>query len=299
MTAQSFSSQVVGLTSSPVTRRWNRDTALLYAVGVGCGPDDGLAYGAERCSGLRFQAIPTLGVVLSSPIPMFDGTAPLAMWDSIGAIDWTNVVHGEQELVMHRPLPVAGEIVSTTTVTGLYDKVKGTVITLETTSVDCTDSGMLFTTRTSLYVRGAGGWGGDRGPSVLPPAAPDRRPEHLVRYQTAPNQALVYRLSGDRNPLHCDPTVASAAGFPRPILHGLCTYGFAARALLRCLCDDDAEQFVSMSGRFSAPVYPGQELSVSIWKTKGGRDPEAGFRVAAEGGMTVIDCGRFTYKRSQ
>lgn len=290
MTALTFSSEAVGLADGPVTRKWDRDTALLYAVGVGCDPDDGLAYGAEGCAGLRLQAIPTFGIVLSSPIPMFDGMAPLGLWDSIGPIDWTKVVHGEQEIVMHRPLPLAGEIESTTTVTGLYDKGKGTVIELQTESVDTADSEVLFTARTSLYVRDAGGWGGDRGPRVSVPPAPDRAPEHLVRYRTAPNQALIYRLSGDRNPLHCDPTVAAAAGFRRPILHGLCTYGFAARALLRCLCGDDAERFGSISGRFSAPVYPGDELSVSIWEADIG---EAQFQVMRGDGTIAIDGGTF------
>lgn len=295
MTVRTFSSDAVGLIGGPVTRKWDRDTALLYAVGVGCDPDDGSAYGAEGCAGLRFQAIPTLGIVLSSQIPMFDGLAPLSLWDSIGPIDWTNVIHGEQELVMHRPLPVMGEFASTTTVAGLYDKGKGTVIELKTESLDTTDGEMLFTARTSIYVRGVGGWGGDRGPSASVPAAPDRAPEHLVRYRTAPNQAFIYRLSGDRNSLHCDPTVAAAAGFERPILHGLCTYGFAARALLRCLCGEDAEHFVSISGRFSATVYPGEELSVSIWDSGSG---EASFQVGRNDGTTVIAGGTFTYKSS-
>lgn len=293
MTALPFSSAVVGLTGHPVHRKWDMDTTLIYAVGVGCDPDDGLAYAAEGCAGLSLQAIPTLGIVLSSPIPMFDGQTPLDLWERIGAVDWNNVVHGEQELLMHRPLPVAGELISTTTVTGLYDKGKGTVIALRTDSVDAVDRRTLLTARTSIYVRGTGGWGGDRGPSVTVPAAPDRVPEHLVRYRTAPNQALIYRLSGDRNPLHCDPSVATAAGFERPILHGLCTYGFAARALLRCLCEDDAERFESISGRFSAPVYPGEELLVSIWEAGSG---EASYRVRREDGTTVIDGGTFTYK---
>ncbi|GAC1305773.1 MAG: 3-hydroxyacyl-thioester dehydratase HtdY [Acidimicrobiales bacterium] len=281
----------VGLASEPVHRRWTGDEALLYAVGVGAGSTGELAYTTELNVGTVQQPIPTLAIVLSSPMPMFDGEPPLELWDQIGELDWTNVVHGEQELEVHRPLPVAGELASTTTVTGVYDKVKGAVVALETDAREAETGGRLFTARTSIYVRGAGGWGGDRGPAS-PAEVPQGHPDHVVRYHTADNQALIYRLSGDRNPLHCDPTVARSAGFDRPILHGLCTYGFSARALLTSLCDHDASRFVSMSGRFSAPVYPGDELSVAVWRSG---PASAMFRTTGADGVTVIDAGRFTF----
>ena len=282
----------VGFASKPVHRSWTSDQALLYAVGIGAGSAGELAYTTELSAGIAQQPIPTLAIVLSSPMPMFDGKPPLELWDRIGELDWTNVVHGEQELEVHRPLPVAGELVSTTTVTGVYDKVKGAVVALETHAQEAVTGEPLFAARTSIYVRGAGGWGGDRGPSAVAAEVPQGDPDHVVRYRSADNQALIYRLSGDRNPLHCDPTVARSAGFDRPILHGLCTYGFSARALLATLCDHDASRFVRMSGRFSAPVYPGDELSVAVWRSG---PASAMFRTTGADGVTVIDAGKFEH----
>lgn len=292
MTQGPFNPDALGLTSRPIHRRWDRDTALLYAVGVGCEPDDGLTYAVENCQTVPQQAIPTLAIVLSSPLPMFDDRPTLELWDDIGSIDWTNVVHGEQSLQMYRPLPIEGEAVSTATVTGVYDKGKGTVVVLDTDTDDAAGGGRLFKTRTSIYVRGAGGWGGERGPRTSPAPLQDSAPDYLAHMSTARNQALVYRLSGDRNPLHADPAVAAAAGFDRPILHGLCTYGFTARALLSHLCENDASRFLSMGGRFSSPVYPGDELTVSIWRAGIGR---AQFDVTRDG-ASVIEAGTFEFQ---
>jgi acyl dehydratase len=148
--------------------------------------------------------------------------------------------------------------------------------------------GPLFTTRSSVFIRGEGGWGGDRGPSGPANVPPDRAPDHQVTYQTTPDQALVYRLSGDRNPLHSDPSFAAMGGFDRPILHGLCTYGFTGRALLHCLAGSEASRFQHIEGRFSAPVLPGDALTVSIWNIGEG---EAVFTTATQDGTVVIDQG--------
>jgi acyl dehydratase len=141
-----------------------------------------------------------------------------------------------------------------------------------------------------MFIRGAGGWGGERGPSARS-APPERAPDDTVAYTTRPDQALLYRLNGDRNPLHSDPSFAARGGFDTPILHGLCTYGFTGRALLHTLCGSDPARFVSMSGRFSQPVLPGQTLTVSIWRTGPGR---AAFLTASDTG-TVIDGGELAY----
>jgi hypothetical protein len=140
-------------------------------------------------------------------------------------------------------------------IAAIYDKGKGkgAVIVTETESVDALSGDLLFRTRSAAYVRGAGGFGGDRGPSGSVYELPARKPDHEVHYKTLPEQALLYRLSGDRNPLHSDPEFARAAGFPRPILHGLCTYGFAGRALLHTVCGSDPARFKAMEGRFPSP----------------------------------------------
>ena len=145
----------------------------------------------------------------------------------------------------------------------------------------------------SAFIRGEGGWGGDRGPSGPRNVPPERDPDHVVSYATRTDQALLYRLNGDRNPLHSDPKFAARAGFPKPILHGLCTYGFTGRALLQTLCGSDPSRFKSMDARFTSSVYPGDELTISMWVTG---DGEAVFQTRRPGDAVVIDNGlcRFT-----
>jgi acyl dehydratase len=181
---------------------------------------------------------------------------------------------------------------TTSRIPGIYDKGKGGVIATESTSVDAVTGEPRFTTRSSVYIRGAGNFGGERGPSGPRNVPPDRAPDLEISYRTSPDQALVYRLSGDRNPLHSDPEFAKLAGFDRCILHGLCTYGFTGRALLHGLCDGDPARFRSMEARFSSPVFPGDELTVSMWHTA---DGEALFTTRTQNGQTVITEGRATY----
>jgi acyl dehydratase len=150
----------------------------------------------------------------------------------------------------------------------------------------------MVTTRASTFIRGEGGFGGDRG-TGQPWELPDRAPDHKVVQQTRPEQALLYRLCGDRNPLHADPAFAARGGFSRPILHGLCTYGFTGRALLQELCGSDPARFTSMSGRFSRPVLPGESLVISIWVAGNG---SAQFQTAKEDGTVVIDRGVIEFK---
>ncbi len=281
--------EAVGAVSEPVRRRWSADEALLYAVGVGSGPQDGLAFAAENCSGIEQQALPTFAVVLSSPLPMFDGKPALTLWEAVGDISWKDVVHGEQELELFAPLGVAGEVISTTEVTSIWDKGSGAVVVLETTSVDAGSGEPAFRARTSVFVRGAGGWGGDRGPSSGPSLIPPRSPDRVLEMPTSENQALIYRLSGDRNPLHCDPALARLAGFPRPILHGLCTFGFSARALIGGYCANDASLVKRITGRFSAPVFPGDLLRVEMWDD----DARVLYRTLRGDGEVVVDRGEF------
>jgi acyl dehydratase len=269
----------VGAKSQPGDNSWTSKDALLYALGVGGGVDD-LPYTTENTHGVAQQVLPTMGVVLGVPGP--------GAWDALGEINWTMLVHGEQAIELHSPIPVEGTVRSVTTVAGVYDKGSGAVVATETESIDVATGKPLFTTRSAAFIRGEGGWGGDRGPTGPRATAPERAPDHETKYQTSPDQALVYRLSGDRNPLHSDPSFAAAAGFDRPILHGLCTYGFTGRALLGALCGGEAARFRSMEARFTSPVFPGDELTIAIWRTG---DGEAVFQTRRPGGTVVIDNG--------
>lgn len=280
----------VGRTSQPYERSWTSPDALLYALGVGAGQQDPLReleFTTENSDGTPQRVLPTFGIVLVQAGSTRDRV-------SIGDFDPAMLVHAEQAITLHRPLPVEGAIRVTTTVTGIYDKGKGALVVTESAGVSPFTGEPLVTTRSSAFIRGEGGFGGERGPAA-DWAEPARAPDHKVTYPTRTDQALLYRLSGDRNPLHSDPAFAARAGFPRPILHGLCTYGVTGRALLHALCGSDPERFGSMSGRFSRPVYPGDELTVSIWVTGEG---EALFQTRTGDGTVVIDHGRVGYRSS-
>ncbi len=272
----------VGTEAGPVERSWTSKDALLYAVGVGAGSAE-LPFTTENSAGVDQEVLPSFAVIVGAGAPALG---------KVGKIDFTQLVHGEQAFELAGPIPVEGSVKSTSRITGIYDKGKGAVIATESTSVDAKTGEPRFTTRSSVYIRGAGGFGGERGPSGARNVAPDREPDHRVSYLTSPDQALTYRLSGDRNPLHSDPEFAKLAGFDRPILHGLCTYGFTGRALLHSLCGGKPERFRSMEGRFSAPVFPGDELTVNMWDDGAGA---AIFTTTSHTGATVIDSGRVTF----
>jgi len=275
----------VGTKTKPGRRSWDSKDALLYALGVGCGVND-LAFVTENSEGVEQQVLPTMGVVLGTP-----GSSP---FENVGEINWTMLLHGEQSIELHRPIPVSGTVESVAEIVGIYDKGSAAVIVMETESKDAESGEPMWTTRSASFIRGSGGFGGDRGPSGKRNVAPERKPDREVTYTTRDDQALIYRLSGDRNPLHSDPKFAAAAGFDRPILHGLCTYGFTGRALLSALCEDDPGRFKKMEARFSASVYPGDDLTIRIWETG---DGQAVFQTVRAGDEVVIDGGGFTYAR--
>jgi acyl dehydratase len=201
---------LVGLTSQPLTVAWTPDDAIRYALGIGLGPGD-LRFTTENSEGVVLQTVPTFGLVLGD----YGATVMSAM-----GVDAAAVVHGAEEFTVHNPIPVQGELTTTTTLTGIFDKGSGALATMRTTARDSGDGRPLFTKVTSAFIRGHGGWGGDRGPSTHR-EPPGRRADHVVTRATTESQALLYRLSGDRNPLHSDPSFARRAGFDRPILHGL------------------------------------------------------------------------------
>jgi acyl dehydratase len=268
---------VVGFTSKPLEVTWTPDDAILYALGVGLGTDD-LQFTTENSEGREIRALPTLALVLGD----YGAEAQARL-----AADPANVVHGAERLTMHAPLPATGTLTTVTTLTALFDKGSGAVAQFETTA-HLKDSNMpLFTKLTSAYIKGAGGWGGERGPSNRW-ERPKRPPTLEVEVPTSTSQALLYRLSGDRNPLHSDPQFAARAGFDRPILHGLCTFGISATQLLRGLCEMDPTSFRSIGGRFVSPVFPGETLRISAWEIS----PRfASFEVAVPGERVVIDSG--------
>jgi acyl dehydratase len=273
---------LVGVPGEPAERSWDSKDALLYAVGVGAGlgdPLQELEFTTENSEGIEQKVLPTYAVLIAQ------GRTS----GSLGDFDRAMVVHAEQAIELHRPLPVAGIVRTTSTVTGIYDKGSGALVVTENVAVDAASGEPLATTRSSAFIRGEGGFGGERGTDAAWDR-PDREPDHQVTYQTRPEQALVYRLSGDRNPLHVDPKFAARGGFDRPILHGLCTYGVTGRALLHVLCDSEPARFRSMSGRFSRPVWPGESLTISVWREDG--SDTALFQTTKDDGTVVIDRGR-------
>jgi len=274
----------VGATSEPTRQSWTSKDALLYAVGVGAGqePLEELQYTTENSADVEQKVLPTMAVVLGG------GGGAFA---KIGSFNPAMLVHGEQSIELHREIPVEGEIETVSTITGIYDKGKGAVVVSEATSTLVSDGQPLFSKTMSAFIRGEGGFGGDSGPA-LEWERPDGDPDESVTYTTRPEQALIYRLSGDRNPLHADPKFAAMGGFDKPILHGLCTYGFTGRGLLKALCDGDSSRFRSMYGRFSSPVIPGESLTVNVWRTGEG---QAVFQTQGGDGRVVLDKGTCTF----
>ena len=301
----SLDHSIVGLAGEPRERTWTSTDALLYAVGVGAGLGDPLSeleFTTENSEGITQQVLPTFGVLIAQARPA----------RRLGDFDPAMLVHAEQSFELHRPLPVAGTARTVSTVTGIYDKGSGALILSENAAVDAATGEPLVTARSGAFIRGEGGFGGERGASE-PWQRPDRPADHQVVLATRPEQALIYRLSGDRNPLHADPKFAARGGFSRPILHGLCTYGITGRALLHTLCGSDPARFASMAGRFTHPVYPGESLVVSMWLVEGGSRAEPGgsqggtggslggrrtalFQTATQDGQVVIDRGLMQFR---
>ncbi|HEY2549147.1 MAG TPA: MaoC/PaaZ C-terminal domain-containing protein [Streptosporangiaceae bacterium] len=283
---------LVGVPGEPHERSWTSADALLYAVGVGAGLGDPLReleFTTENSEGITQQVLPTYAVLISQARPQ----------RSLGDFDRALLVHAEQAFTLHRPLPVAGTVRTVATVTGIYDKRSGALVVTENVATDVRTGELLVTARSGTFIRGEGGFGGDGGQRDAW-QRPDRAPEAQVVLPTRPEQALIYRLSGDRNPLHADPKFAARGGFSRPILHGLCSYGVTGRALLHEICAGDPARFAAMSGRFTRPVYPGDTLTVSVWLDdaagEGGGTRSARFQTATQDGAVVIDRGEMQYR---
>jgi acyl dehydratase len=270
---------VLGRESGPAEVSWSSTDALLYAIGVGAGQDDPLrelALTTESSTGVAQQILPTYAIVVAQRA---------RLRPRLGDYDPARLVHAEQRLELHRPLTVDGAARLTAVVTDIYDKGSGALARTATRAHDPETRQPLFTAVSSSFIRGEGGFGGQRGP-VSTWSPPDRDPDHALTVGTRPDQALLYRLSGDRNPLHSDPQFAARGGFKRPILHGLATYGITARVLLGAL-GLSADQLTMITGRFTKPVLPGAKLTVSIWS----EGTTHYFRTADEAGDVVLDHG--------
>ena len=258
-----------------------RDT-ILYALGVGLGADpcdeQQLRYVYEE----KLQALPTMAIILGYPGPWH------AHADT--GITRSHVVHGGQGFRILKPLPVEGEVTGKSRVTGVFDKGKdkGALLVTENTVRDAAGDTVCVLTSTT-FCRADGGFGGPDGPAGRPHPVPDAPPQHICDLPVLPQAALIYRLSGDYNPLHADPAYAKKAGFRMPILHGRCTFSIAGHAILRTLCGYDAARFIAMEGRFSSPVYPGETIRTELWRD--GNVVSFRSTVPARG-VTVLNNGR-------
>lgn len=253
-------SVALGAELDPVEFAWSSSDVQLYHLALGAG-----AYPTDPRE-LRYlidgtpQVLPTFSSVAAS----FHMTEPPRVSFPGIEIELSRVLHASEAVTVPGALPAGGSARATTRITDIWDKGKAAVILNETTVTD-PGGNVLWTTRRSIFARGEGGFGGERGPST-PVTAPDRAPDVEVDVPVLPQQALLYRMCGDRNPLHSDPGFAATAGFPRPILHGLCTYGMTCKALVDALLDGDAAAVGSYSARFAGVVFPGETMRVSAWR---------------------------------
>ncbi|WP_183250478.1 MaoC/PaaZ C-terminal domain-containing protein [Bradyrhizobium sp. cir1] len=277
--------------TEPRTFTYDEKDIMLYALGIGMGGDPmnerELPFVYEK----TLKVMPTVTTVLASARGQF--IRPAADQRSglrISELNLLMLVHGEQKVELHKPLPASGTITATSRTIGAYDKGKerGAVVVDETVWTD--EKGEKVATLTgSTFARGDGGFGGPSQGAPEPHVMPERKPDLSAQFDTRPDQALLYRLNGDFNPLHSDPEVAKQAGFPRPILHGLCTFGITCRAVLQEFCDYDPTRILSHQARFSAPVFPGDVITVDFWQNRNAISFEA--RVV-DRGATVIKNGK-------
>ena len=267
-----------------IEQKYTVKDTILYALGLGIGQnpmdEDQLRYTYE--AGLH--ALPTLAVVLGYP----------GFWlkQPGTGVDWTKILHGEQGLAIHRPLPPEGHVIGRTRINEIIDKGpgKGALVLTSRDIIDAKTQELLCSLTSTTFCRADGGFGGPEVRAAVPYAVPNTPPELNFDWQTAPGQALIYRLNGDFNPLHADPKIATTGGFPKPILHGLATYGIAGYAILRMFCGNDAARLKRLDVRFSSPVYPGELLRTESWRTGEG---QAAFRVlSVDRDLVVLNNGR-------
>lgn len=248
--------QAVGFEMPEVATSWSPDDVILYHLGLGAGNPPIDAGELEYCYEGGLKVLPSFGVIPAQPaLAGIMGVPGLAFNPAL-------LLHGEQDLELRSALPTAAEVVTTGRISEIYDKGKAAVAVVETETR--TKGEVLVVNRWSMFLRGEGGFGGDPGPKAED-ERPDRDPDRVAEFTTLPQQALLYRLSGDKNPLHADPAFAATAGFDRPILHGLCTFGIACRAVVDTMLGGDVTMVQRYRTRFSGVVFPGDTVVVSMW----------------------------------
>jgi acyl dehydratase len=251
---------LMALEIPPVEQAYDSKDCILYALGVGLGHDpmnaDELAFVYEK----NLKALPTMATVL--------GYAGFWIRDFDTGIDWVRIVNGEQGVTLHRPLAGHGTVVGRSRIVEVIDKGagKGALLLTKRTVTDKASGELIATITQTVFCRADGGFGGPPRTAPAPHPIPERAPDAVCDLGTRPEAALIYRLSGDLNPLHAEPAVAKAAGFPRPILHGLGTFGVAGHAVLKALCGYDPARLTAFAGRFSAPVFPGETIRTEMWR---------------------------------
>jgi acyl dehydratase len=254
------SDKLLALQIPPVEQVYGPKDCMLYALGLGLGQDplneDELAFVYEK----NLKVLPTFALV--------QGYSPYWLRNQDAGVTWTKVVHGEQGLTLHKPVAPQGIVIGQTRIVDAIDKGKGkgALVFSERKVTDKASGELLATLTQTTFCRADGGFGGPRREAPAPHPIPERTPDIVCDLPTRQEMALVYRLSGDVNPLHVDPDFAKAAGFARPILHGLATFGVAGHALLKSACGYAPERLTAMTGRFSAPVYPGETVRTEIWR---------------------------------
>jgi acyl dehydratase len=281
MSAVPISSEIVGIKIDTAPFEWTQKDVMLYALGVGAKPEGELDFVYE---GKGPKVLPTYAVV-----PAFPAMASIIAKVQVNP---AMILHGEQAITLHRPIPPNAKSETSGTIVECWDKGKAAVVNVEATTSDA--DGPIFTNRFGIFVRGAGGFGGEAGPSTKDKnQPPERDPDHVWEDTTRPEQAAIYRLSGDLNPLHIDPDFAKMVGFEEPFIHGLCTFGFVGRGVLHTVCGDDPDRFIGLEARFADQVYPGDAIITKLWVVG---DGEAVVQAETQKGNVVLSQAKATFK---